>query len=76
MGEVEGRKHILFGGHSSGVTNKRKRNERQHAVAALKVVSLTDRTVPEILKFVWLQEGAPVSLFHVRCYSFFMADLC
>lgn len=43
VGEVEARKGILFGGHSSGVTNKRKTTEWQHVVAAVNSASATER---------------------------------
>ncbi|XP_049913336.1 t-SNARE domain-containing protein 1-like [Epinephelus moara] len=48
--EVEARKIILFGGHRSGVTNKRKTSEWQHVVTAVNSVSATVRSVAEVRK--------------------------
>ncbi|XP_035813267.1 t-SNARE domain-containing protein 1-like [Amphiprion ocellaris] len=48
--EVEARKSILFGGHSSGITNKRKGTEWQHVVTSVNSVSSTERTVAEVKK--------------------------
>ena len=42
VGEVEARKNILFGGHSGGITNKRKTSEWQHVVTAVNSVSATE----------------------------------
>ncbi len=50
VGEVETRKKILFGGHSSGVTNKKKHNELQHVAAAVNQVSVMERTMPQVKK--------------------------
>lgn len=50
VGEVEARKIILFGGHSSGITNKRKFSEWQHVVSAVNEVSATERSVADIKK--------------------------
>lgn len=50
VSEVENRKTILFGSHSSGVTNKRKSVEWQQIVEAVNNVSGTERTMPEIKK--------------------------
>lgn len=50
VGEVEVRRDILFGGHSSRVTNKRKCSEGQHVAAAVNQVSIAERTVPEFMK--------------------------
>ncbi|XP_049426784.1 t-SNARE domain-containing protein 1-like [Epinephelus fuscoguttatus] len=50
VGEVEARKIILFGGHSSGITNKRKTSEWQHVVTAVNGVSATERSVAEVKK--------------------------
>ena len=48
VGEVEARKDILFGGHSSGVTNKIKQKEWQHVVTAVNSSSATERSVADI----------------------------
>lgn len=48
VSEAEERKNILFGGHSSRVTNKRKDSKWHHVVAAVNAVGATQRTVPEI----------------------------
>uniref|UniRef100_A0AAQ5WZK1 Myb/SANT-like DNA-binding domain-containing protein n=1 Tax=Amphiprion ocellaris TaxID=80972 RepID=A0AAQ5WZK1_AMPOC len=48
--EVKARKSILFGGHSSGITNKRKGTEWQHVVTSVNSVSSTERTVAEVKK--------------------------
>ena len=41
VGEVEGRKDVLFGGHS-GITNKRKSSEWQQVSAAVNSVAPQD----------------------------------
>ncbi|XP_054868348.1 t-SNARE domain-containing protein 1-like [Amphiprion ocellaris] len=46
--EMEARKSILFGGHSSGITNKRKGTEWQQVVTSVNSVSSTERTVAEV----------------------------
>ncbi|XP_054866345.1 t-SNARE domain-containing protein 1-like isoform X2 [Amphiprion ocellaris] len=48
--EVEARKSILFGGHSSGITNKRKGTEWQHVVTSVNSVGSTERTMAEVKK--------------------------
>uniref|UniRef100_A0AAQ6AJ68 Myb/SANT-like DNA-binding domain-containing protein n=1 Tax=Amphiprion ocellaris TaxID=80972 RepID=A0AAQ6AJ68_AMPOC len=48
--EVAARKSILFGGHCSGITNKRKGTEWQHIVTSVNSVSSTERTVAEMKK--------------------------
>ena len=53
VGEVEARKNILFGGHSSGITNKRKTSEWQHIVTAVNSVSATGRSA------IWLRHPRP-----------------
>lgn len=50
VSEVDQRKVILFGSHSSGITNKKKCVEWQHVTAAVNAVGSTNRTVPEIKK--------------------------
>ena len=50
VGEVEARKTVLFGGHSSGVTNKKKQCEWQSIASAVNCVSGTERTVAELKK--------------------------
>lgn len=51
MSEVDERKAILFGGHSSGITNKKKKYlEWQHITAAVNAVASANRTVPDIKK--------------------------
>lgn len=41
---------MLFGGHSSGVTNKKKQCEWQSIASAVNCVSGTERTVAELKK--------------------------
>ncbi len=50
--EVDKRQVILFGSHSSGITNKKKYVEWQHVAAALNEVGSVNRTVPDIKKVV------------------------
>ncbi|XP_049341019.1 uncharacterized protein LOC125804964 [Astyanax mexicanus] len=50
VSEVEARKDVLFGGLSSGITNKRKFVEWQHVAAAVNNVSSTSRTIAEVKK--------------------------
>lgn len=50
VGEVEVRKHILLGGHSSVVTNKRICSNWHDVVAVVNAVSVTDRIVLDISK--------------------------
>ena len=40
VGEVEARKNILFGDHSSGIINKRKTSEWRHVVCDMAAISL------------------------------------
>ncbi|MDG2555484.1 SANT/Myb-like DNA-binding domain-containing protein [Vibrio parahaemolyticus] len=47
--EVSARRETLFGGHSSGITNKRKATE-WHAVATAVSAAGTERSVAEIKK--------------------------
>ncbi len=46
VGEVEAQKTTSFGGHSSGITNKKK----QHVAAAVNSVGGTEQAVPELKK--------------------------
>lgn len=48
VSEVDERKAILFGGHSSGITNKKKCLEWQHITAAVNAVASANRTVPDV----------------------------
>lgn len=50
VGEIETRQHILFGGHSIGVTNAKKAREWQHVTDAVNAASAQGRTVAEIKK--------------------------
>ncbi len=50
VGEVEAWKLILFGGHTTGITNKKKQTEWQQVAAAVNAVSHTERTVAELKK--------------------------
>lgn len=50
VGEVEARKTTLFGGHSSGITNKKKHCEWERVAASVNSVSGTERTVAELKK--------------------------
>lgn len=50
VSEVENHKNVLFGSHSSGVTNKRKCCQWQQVVTAVNSVSGTERTMAEVKK--------------------------
>lgn len=50
VSEVDERKAILFGGHSSGITNLKKYLEWQHITAAVNAVASANRTVPDVKK--------------------------
>ncbi|XP_059367785.1 nuclear apoptosis-inducing factor 1-like isoform X2 [Carassius carassius] len=50
VSEVDERKAILFGGHSSGITNKNKYLEWQHITAAVNAVASANRTLPDVKK--------------------------
>ncbi len=53
VAEVEVSQPILFGGHSSGVTNKSKFVKSHHITAAVKAASSESRSIPEMKK-KWL----------------------
>ena len=46
--EVDGRKGILFGSHSTGISNKRKGSEWLSVAAAVNAASATERAVSEM----------------------------
>ena len=48
VSEVDLRKDILFGSHSTGITNKRKCTEWNSVTAAVNAVSSKDGTVADI----------------------------